>query len=169
MPSNNKNSKASKKYFGWSVCFGFVFLFCTLRNAILTPEMPCPFIMFCLNEWQRANEDQMSRLKGRLQSTCPAQGAFSSLLALSGGRKGEAIVIKNTHMLSTHPGTDPVPSTVPPWVHPQATFEAQPQHSLSFKNSSGIPWWLSVKNPPADAGDMGSIPDLGRSHMPWSN
>ena len=47
-------------------------------------------------------------------STCPAQGAFSSLLALSGGRKGEAIVIKNTHVLSTHPGTDPVPSTVPP-------------------------------------------------------
>lgn len=68
MPSNNKNSKASKKYFGWLVCFGFVFLFCTLRNAILTLEMPCPFIMFCLNEWQRANEDQMSRLKGRLHN-----------------------------------------------------------------------------------------------------
>ena len=26
-----------------------------------------------------------------------------------------------------------------------------------------------VKNPPANAGDMGSIPGLGRSHMPWSN
>ena len=26
-----------------------------------------------------------------------------------------------------------------------------------------------VKNPPANAGDKGSIPDLGRSHMPWSN
>ena len=25
------------------------------------------------------------------------------------------------------------------------------------------------KNPPANAGDMGSIPGLGRSHMPWSN
>ena len=25
-----------------------------------------------------------------------------------------------------------------------------------------------VKNPPANAGDMGSIPGLGRSHMPWS-
>ena len=24
-----------------------------------------------------------------------------------------------------------------------------------------------VKNPPANAGDMGLIPDLGRSHMPW--
>ena len=26
-----------------------------------------------------------------------------------------------------------------------------------------------VKNPPANAGDMGSIPGLGRSHMPQSN
>ena len=26
-----------------------------------------------------------------------------------------------------------------------------------------------VKNPPANAGDTGSIPGPGRSHMPWSN
>ena len=26
-----------------------------------------------------------------------------------------------------------------------------------------------IKNPPANAGDTGLIPDLGRSHMPWSN
>ena len=26
-----------------------------------------------------------------------------------------------------------------------------------------------VKNPPVNAGDMGSIPDPGRSHMPQSN
>ena len=26
-----------------------------------------------------------------------------------------------------------------------------------------------VKNLPANAGDMGSSPGLGRSHMPWSN
>ena len=26
-----------------------------------------------------------------------------------------------------------------------------------------------VENLPANAGDMGSIPGLGRSHMPWSN
>ena len=26
-----------------------------------------------------------------------------------------------------------------------------------------------VKNPPANAGDTGSSPGLGRSHMPWSN
>ena len=32
----------------------------------------------------------------------------------------------------------------------------------------GLPWWLS-DNFFAKAGDMSSISDLGRSHMPWSN
>ena len=33
----------------------------------------------------------------------------------------------------------------------------------------GFPGGVVVKNPPANAGDTGSIPGLGRSHMPWSN
>ena len=33
----------------------------------------------------------------------------------------------------------------------------------------GFPGVSVVKDPPANAGDMGLIPDLGRSHMPWSN
>ena len=33
----------------------------------------------------------------------------------------------------------------------------------------GFPDGSVVKNPHANAGDMGSIPDLERSHMPWSN
>ena len=33
----------------------------------------------------------------------------------------------------------------------------------------GFPGGTEVKNPPANAGDMGSSPGLGRSHMPWSN
>ena len=32
-----------------------------------------------------------------------------------------------------------------------------------------FPGGAVVKNPLANAGDMGSIPGLGRSHMPWSN
>ena len=32
-----------------------------------------------------------------------------------------------------------------------------------------LPWWhCGYKNPPANAGDTGSIPDLGRSHIPLS-
>ena len=33
----------------------------------------------------------------------------------------------------------------------------------------GFPGGAVVKNPPANAGDMGSSPSLGRSHMPRSN
>ena len=33
----------------------------------------------------------------------------------------------------------------------------------------GFPCSAVVKNPPAKAGDMGSIPGLGRSHMLQSN
>ena len=34
---------------------------------------------------------------------------------------------------------------------------------------TGLPGGTVVKNPPANAGDMGSIPGPGRSHMPRSN
>ena len=33
----------------------------------------------------------------------------------------------------------------------------------------GFPGGAVVKNPPANAGDVGSSPGLGRSHMPRSN
>ena len=32
----------------------------------------------------------------------------------------------------------------------------------------GLPWWRSVENLLANAGDTGSSPGLGRSHMPRS-
>ena len=32
-----------------------------------------------------------------------------------------------------------------------------------------FPGGAVVRNPPANAGDMGSIPGPGGSHMPWSN
>ena len=43
--------------------------------------------------------------------------------------------------------------------------------SLSTMNRSfmGFPGGTVVKNPPANAGDTGSIPNPGRSHMPQSN
>ena len=37
------------------------------------------------------------------------------------------------------------------------------------KALGGFPGGTVVKNPPANAGDMGSSPGLGRSHMPQSN
>ena len=38
--------------------------------------------------------------------------------------------------------------------------------ALGFPSGSVL---KKKKNPPANAGDRGSIPDLGRSHTPWSN
>ena len=36
-------------------------------------------------------------------------------------------------------------------------------------NILGFPGGAVVGNPPANAGDTGSSPGLGRSHMLWSN
>ena len=41
--------------------------------------------------------------------------------------------------------------------------------SDNFKNFRDFPGCAVVKNPPANAGDTGSSPGLGRSHMPRSN
>ena len=38
----------------------------------------------------------------------------------------------------------------------------------AIKLNQGFPGGAVVKNPPANAGDTGSIPGLGRSHMPRS-
>ena len=35
--------------------------------------------------------------------------------------------------------------------------------------TEGFPGGAVVKNPPANAGNRGSSPGPGRSHMPWSN
>ena len=37
------------------------------------------------------------------------------------------------------------------------------------KDKEDFPGGAVVKNPPANAGDMGSSPGPGRSHMQWSN
>ena len=36
-------------------------------------------------------------------------------------------------------------------------------------NKLGFPGGAMVKNQPANEGDTGSFPGLGRSRMPWSN
>ena len=40
---------------------------------------------------------------------------------------------------------------------------------LDIENPWDIPGGTVVKNPPANAGDTGSSPGLGRCHMPQSN
>ena len=43
------------------------------------------------------------------------------------------------------------------------------QRNANQNHNEGFPGGAVVENPPANAGDMGSIPGPGRSHMPRSN
>ena len=56
------------------------------------------------------------------------------------------------------------------WVHFQV-LEHKPKSFLVYKNywTLGFPGGAVVESLPANAGDMGSSPGLGRSHMPQSN
>ena len=40
---------------------------------------------------------------------------------------------------------------------------------IKLKCPGGFPGGTVVEGPPPNAGDTGSSPGLGRSHMPWSN
>ena len=49
------------------------------------------------------------------------------------------------------------------------TWENWENAAVSIERIQGFPGGTVVKNPPDNAGDMGSSPGLGRSHMPRSN
>ena len=48
-------------------------------------------------------------------------------------------------------------------------MELQNREPASYKTNRGFPGGAVVKNPPANAGDTGSSPGPGRSHMLWGN
>ena len=50
-----------------------------------------------------------------------------------------------------------------------STLIANAVFPLPSKGMEDFPGGAVVKNPPANAGDTGSSPGLGRSHMPRSN
>ena len=54
----------------------------------------------------------------------------------------------------------------------QTTQASQSQKTKQFNQNMGrrdFPGGAVVRNPPASAGDVGSSPGPGRSHIPWSN
>ena len=58
------------------------------------------------------------------------------------------------------------------WQYPQLStghLRSQGFHICSSKDVPYFPGGAVVENPPANAGDAGSSPGLGRSHMPQSN
>ena len=53
---------------------------------------------------------------------------------------------------------------------PVSTHSQQPSiQAWLQKSNQGFPGGAVVENLPANAGDAGSIPGLGGSHVPWSN
>ena len=51
----------------------------------------------------------------------------------------------------------------------QGKYDITYMCNLKYDTVGDFPSCAVVKNPPANAGDTGSIPGPGRSHMPWSN
>ena len=54
-------------------------------------------------------------------------------------------------------------------IQPSHSWAYIPDKILIQKHIWGFSGGSVVKNPPANAGDMGLIPDLGRSHILHSN
>ena len=70
-------------------------------------------------------------------------------------------------ILVPRPGTEPRPSAMKAWSPNRWTArEFLMANFLKNKGYQDFPGGAVVKNPPANAGDAGSIPGLGRSHMP---
>ena len=57
---------------------------------------------------------------------------------------------------------------VSPWSLKELQNVGQIKVIIKRQKWKGAPGGSVVKNPPANEGDTGSIPALGRSHMPWS-
>ncbi|KAJ8786157.1 hypothetical protein J1605_006513 [Eschrichtius robustus] len=55
------------------------------------------------------------------------------------------------------------------WRRPSPEVTCIKGSTVLNTSSAGFPGGTVVENPPANAGDTGSSPGLGRSHMPRSN
>ena len=51
----------------------------------------------------------------------------------------------------------------------EQTLGKEQKSKTKSQRTSGFPGGAVVENLPANAGDTGSSPGLGRSHIPWSN
>ena len=55
------------------------------------------------------------------------------------------------------------------WIKKMWHIYTVEYYSAIKRNEIGLPGGAVVENLPANAGDTGSSPGLGRSHMPWSS
>ena len=70
-------------------------------------------------------------------------------------------------IVAPRPGIEPTPSAFEAEV--STTGPTRKSRFVAILKLGGFPGGAVVENLPANAGDMGSSPGLGRSHMPRSN
>ena len=85
---------------------------------------------------------------------------------------GLLLPLKNVFLLAASPGLWDLSSPTRDWTLPWrrgVLTTGPPGKSLENFLKEAFPGGPVVKNLPAFAGDMGSVPGLGRLHMLWSN
>ena len=96
------------------------------------------------------------RLDGELEGMCKGESQGGCLVLLHG-------------TLTQHITSPQTAAPLPVFSMKQNSAPQNSWRNLNVRNSGflGRPWWGTVnKNPPANTGDMGSSPGLGRCHMP---
>ena len=117
---------------------------------------------------------------GHSSSWCAGLSPLRPLLLRSTGsrRAGSAIVAHGPSRSAAHgilpdQGSNPCPlhwqADSQPLRHQGGPHKLLIVSEIKVAMSRDFPGGAVVKNPPANAGDTGSIPGLGRSHMPRSN
>ncbi|KAJ8789500.1 hypothetical protein J1605_022027 [Eschrichtius robustus] len=86
-------------------------------------------------------------------------GAVVGNLPANAGDAGSSPGLGGSHMPRSNSAREPQLLSLRVWSLCSATREA----------AIGFPGGAVVENLPANAGDTGSSPGLGRFHMPWSN
>ena len=122
------------------------------------------------------NWTQVSCIAGRLFTVWATREAHYSTfiwLDLSGALRKGTLCLKSPHWeflskLPKHLNSEWLSSQMLPLPH-FWPWEQETHHSMLIFSSSDFPGGPVVKNPPANAGDIGLIPGLGRSHMQQGN
>ena len=139
-------------------------------------EKHCIALSFDANSWSHQGREVLA-LGGVIPGLSVAEAVICCAALLSGTRRlllcVDAVVAAHDSWLRESPGVildQDFPLLLSDSIIcSQALFPAPSLKPFMKQLLSGFPGGAVVKSPPANAGDMGSSPGLGRSHMPRSN
>ena len=106
----------------------------------------------------------LSNIINPMRASCRKKQCLGIVFWIFAGKKKSVWISQTSlHSISPHPILPGSISIL------QKTLEAKRSIEDTKMQDTGFPGGAVVKNPPANAGDMGQIPGPGRSHMPRSN